>query len=278
MPKLEKLPLGRLGSSHPKNVQSDFTILSACHLSQIDHTMHSFLPLSTVVMYVGWLELLLFALVLFGLMLPFCCVPTKVAVQSKCSQAFSAVLFLVMITTVGINTFGSYSDLFDWSEFNPSPALQVVGEVMFLPSMYLMGSSQYWLGKQWTATIQIVEGHELIVTGPYRFIRHPFLLSTVLTSVSILCFTGCWLSFAAYILNLIYCICLIPQEEKSLKNEFGEQYADYQENTGCFIPKVITAFISSMVSKCKDSTSRNVEESLLTEPVNPLEHYGTLPI
>src|SRR5215472_17613679 len=39
------------------------------------------------------------------------------------------------------------------------------------------------LGKNWSAIVSIREGHELIMSGPYRFIRHP-IYSGILLAVA----------------------------------------------------------------------------------------------
>jgi protein-S-isoprenylcysteine O-methyltransferase Ste14 len=237
------------------------------------------IPISTIVEYIGVLEILVFLLVFFGLMLPGCQAPVKVTVQSVFSLKIGAALLILLVMSICINVFGSHS-LFFWTKFSSPVTAQIAGEALLLPSLFVMGWSQYTLGKQWTAAIQILEGHELITTGPYRFVRHPFLLSILMVSFAIFLHTGWWLSFLSFLLNFVYSCYLIPLEEQALMAEFGMDYLDYRWNTGSFIPRSITDHISMLF--CKDSIeiSHHFEESLLIEPTESetISKYGSLPI
>jgi protein-S-isoprenylcysteine O-methyltransferase Ste14 len=236
-------------------------------------------PLSSIVEIIGLAELLLFVLVLFGLLFPLWRVPIKITVQSKCSQNIGALLFLVLIAAICVSTFGSH-DLFFWTKFSPPVSVQIIGEVILLPSIVLMGWSQYCLGKQWTAAIQIVEDHELVVTGPYGYIRHPFLLSILLVNIGAFLFAGGWLNFVAYLLNFAFSCYLIPLEERALMAEFGMDYLEYRQNTGAFLPKTTTCLATIFPHHDKDSElSRHSEELFLVEPVSDtISKYGSIPV
>jgi protein-S-isoprenylcysteine O-methyltransferase len=93
------------------------------------------------------------------------------------------------------------------------------------------------LGKFFTATIQIKKDHELIQTGPYRYIRHPSYLGILILSLGLGIAMANWIS-------LILCIVLptiglmqrIRFEEKELEQHFGKQYQDFRKNTWRIIP------------------------------------------
>jgi protein-S-isoprenylcysteine O-methyltransferase Ste14 len=94
-----------------------------------------------------------------------------------------------------------------------------------------------FLGKFFTATIQIKTDHELIRTGPYRYIRHPSYLGILILSLGLGIAMANWIS-------LILCIVLpavgltqrIKFEEKELEQHFGKQYRDYMKNTWRVVP------------------------------------------
>jgi protein-S-isoprenylcysteine O-methyltransferase Ste14 len=95
------------------------------------------------------------------------------------------------------------------------------------------------LGKFFTATIQIKNDHELIQTGPYRYIRHPSYLGILIMTLGLGIALANWIS-------LILCIVLptiglmqrIKFEEKELEQHFGNQYQDYRKNTWRVIPYI----------------------------------------
>ncbi|MCE7858128.1 MAG: hypothetical protein DYG97_16660, partial [Ignavibacteria bacterium CHB3] len=45
--------------------------------------------------------------------------------------------------------------------------------ILAIASVWLGLSAVKTLGKQWNIKAQIIEGHELITTGPYKIVRHP---------------------------------------------------------------------------------------------------------
>jgi len=95
------------------------------------------------------------------------------------------------------------------------------------------------LGKFFTSTIQIKKDHELIQTGPYRYIRHPSYLGIFIMTLGLGIALANWIS-------LILCIMLptiglmqrIKFEEKELEQHFGKQYQDYRKNTWRLIPYI----------------------------------------
>jgi protein-S-isoprenylcysteine O-methyltransferase Ste14 len=94
-----------------------------------------------------------------------------------------------------------------------------------------------FLGKLFTGTVQIKTSHELIKTGPYRYIRHPSYLAILIITAGLGIALANWIS-------LLICIVLpsiglarrINVEEKTLEGHFGNQYRDYKKNTRAIIP------------------------------------------
>jgi protein-S-isoprenylcysteine O-methyltransferase len=96
-----------------------------------------------------------------------------------------------------------------------------------------------YLGKFFTATVQIRKDHQLVKDGPYRHIRHPSYLGLLILAL------GNGIALANWI-SLLLCIVLptigimwrIKVEEKELYDHFGEQYQDYLKSTWCIVPYV----------------------------------------
>ena len=94
------------------------------------------------------------------------------------------------------------------------------------------------LGRNWSGTITLKEGHELIERGPYRFVRHPiytgltamFLATSIafghvggLVAV-ILAFASFWIKWS--------------EEEKLMRQHFPEQYRSYEQRVKRIVPFV----------------------------------------
>jgi protein-S-isoprenylcysteine O-methyltransferase Ste14 len=96
-----------------------------------------------------------------------------------------------------------------------------------------------FLGKFFTATVQIRKDHQLIKTGPYRYVRHPSYLGILILALGDGIALANWVSLLlCIVLPAIGIIKRINVEEKELSSHFGGQYQDYRKNTWRIIPYV----------------------------------------
>jgi protein-S-isoprenylcysteine O-methyltransferase Ste14 len=102
---------------------------------------------------------------------------------------------------------------------------------------------RYWsrktLGRFFTIGVVHQEGHEVVRTGPYRWIRHPGYLGFVLFYVGVPLVIGSWLG--ALLLSapaLIIFVWLIVVEDRRLSEALGEAYVAYMAQSARLIPGV----------------------------------------
>lgn len=111
------------------------------------------------------------------------------------------------------------------------------GILIFLLSICLWIWSLIWLGKGFSFQVEIMEGQELVASGPYGYVRHPMYASFILMNVGI----------ALGMLNIIHLIftifVLFPVLYIRAKNEegllciyFGDIYREYMLKTPMFFP------------------------------------------
>lgn len=94
------------------------------------------------------------------------------------------------------------------------------------------------LGTNWSGTPMIKEGHELIQSGPYRYVRHPIytgLLLAVLGDVLVRARV-----IDAYILGLCWVLLIwkLKFEEKLMMRQFPDRYPEYRAGTKALIPGI----------------------------------------
>jgi protein-S-isoprenylcysteine O-methyltransferase Ste14 len=85
--------------------------------------------------------------------------------------------------------------------------------------------------------LEIRREHRLIVTGPYKRLRHPMYSDMLLWLVSFALITANWF----YALTISTGLALffsfrIPDEEKLMLERFGERYEAYMKQTKRLIP------------------------------------------
>ena len=78
---------------------------------------------------------------------------------------------------------------------------------------------------------------ELVITGPYRFIRHPVYVGTTVALIGVTLSLRSWIGFlAVLILFLPSEIHRAKLEEKALAGKFGTKWDEYHKRTGFFSP------------------------------------------
>lgn len=115
--------------------------------------------------------------------------------------------------------------------------LLILTLAIVVSSVWMVTKAIRALGKQWSLAARVVKGHELIVEGPYRIVRHPIYTGMM----GMLLATGFALSYWwVILLALVIFICgtliRIRIEERLLKGEFGKSYADYIQRVPALIP------------------------------------------
>jgi protein-S-isoprenylcysteine O-methyltransferase Ste14 len=97
--------------------------------------------------------------------------------------------------------------------------------------------ARYCLGEYWSARVTLKEGHQLIRTGPYAFVRHPIYTGMLLASTGTALVAGESRGILAIVLLLAAHSRKAAREEALLTTEFGEKYAAYQRSTGFLFPR-----------------------------------------
>ena len=92
------------------------------------------------------------------------------------------------------------------------------------------------LGSNWSRSVTIKQGHELITSGPYAVVRHPIYTGILAGFLG----TAIALSQVRGFIGLIL-ICLIfwvklRMEEQWMRSQFGETYGTYADQTAALVP------------------------------------------
>jgi protein-S-isoprenylcysteine O-methyltransferase Ste14 len=144
-------------------------------------------------------------------------------------------LAAILLVTGRINGFDPTS-----LEITPGWLLRVVellGLVIYLAGFFLMGWALIRLGKNYQlGGSDPRTGDRMIVSGPYGIIRHPMYTAALSIAFGLACLTGSLACLGAFIIYLVLIILLIPIEEESLMEAYGEEYGVYRRKTGKLIP------------------------------------------
>jgi len=97
--------------------------------------------------------------------------------------------------------------------------------------------ARYCLGEYWSARVTLKEGHQLIRSGPYRWVRHPIYSGMLLGCMGAALVVGEWRGVVAVVLILAAHSRKALREESLLTKEFGEEYLAYRRSTGFLLPR-----------------------------------------
>ncbi len=106
-----------------------------------------------------------------------------------------------------------------------------------IASVWLAYEASNSLGLNWSLTAKIVEGHKLVTGGVYGIVRHPIYTAMLLLLVSQALVFGQWMILVpALIVFAIGTGIRVHEEEKLLKEAFGEEYNQYSRRVPALIP------------------------------------------
>jgi len=99
--------------------------------------------------------------------------------------------------------------------------------------------ARWTLGGNWSSAVTFKQGHELIRTGPYRFVRHPIYTGLLVMALGTALNFGqlrCWLALP--LMAVAFWIKL-KQEERLLLRHFLQEYPIYMKQVKALVPFVI---------------------------------------
>jgi protein-S-isoprenylcysteine O-methyltransferase Ste14 len=105
------------------------------------------------------------------------------------------------------------------------------------PSVALAWMATRHLDKQWRFGAALSEDHELIKTGPYRWLRHPIYTSMLGMLLETGLAEAWWpLLVAGVVFYMIGTEIRIRAEERLLASRFGEEFSTYRRSARAYVP------------------------------------------
>lgn len=162
----------------------------------------------------------------------------------KIDRTREGVPLMVVLRLAGLGLWGGlllYVINPDWLGFAAvelPDALRLFGLALALIGLPLLIWMFRSLGNNITDTVQTRQNAQLVVRGPYRYIRHPLYSFGALFFVGLMLMTANALILICGVIALALLILRTPAEEEQLVAKFGDSYRDYMGRTGRFLPKL----------------------------------------
>lgn len=95
-----------------------------------------------------------------------------------------------------------------------------------------------YLGRNWSGTVTIKIGHQLVRSGPYHWVRHPIYSGMILAMIGTAINRGQLRGIVAVVLLWIGFTMKSRVEERFMVTTFGPEYEEYSRTTGAILPRL----------------------------------------
>lgn len=137
---------------------------------------------------------------------------------------------------------GHYRDiaLFSFIGFLYHPAGLFIGLLLMLGGYIGTLRCYIAIGDSWRIGISRNEKTELIIHGPYKYIRHPIYLFQIIMLLGMTCLLPTLFSLSINLVHFVFAIFKSSDEENHLMNIHRSEYMKYLSGTRRFLPRLKT--------------------------------------
>ncbi|MFC1971542.1 protein-S-isoprenylcysteine O-methyltransferase [Chloroflexota bacterium] len=115
-----------------------------------------------------------------------------------------------------------------------------IGVATFAVALWLLWRSHADLGQNWRMTTEIRQGHKLVTSGIFRYIRHPMYSAHWLWGIAQALLIHNWIAgLASQVIIIPIYVLRVRREEHMMLEKFGEEYRLYMRKTGRIIPRLL---------------------------------------
>jgi len=148
------------------------------------------------------------------------------------------VMMLWFITSQVLPILYTVTGWFNFAEINRPGWLGFAGFAVLIFGNWLLWKAHKDLGKHWSSTVQIKSEQSLVTQGIYQVLRHPIYSAHVLWGFAQALMLPNWLTgWMSLPLIILVFMLRIPNEEKMMVDQFGDEYRNYMEKTGGLFPR-----------------------------------------
>ena len=117
--------------------------------------------------------------------------------------------------------------------------LEILGLLLYASGFVLMAWALLTLRKNYQLGGSMPRAEDqLVVNGPYAFLRHPMYSAALSISLGLACLIQSLAFLAVFVIYLALMFGLIPMEEDRLQKAYGVRYEEYRKTTKMIIPAI----------------------------------------
>ncbi len=147
-------------------------------------------------------------------------------------------LLLLQLVPLAIVVTAPYGDRRAIGVLAESALVRYAGLGLFAFGFSGMHWAEAFLDKQFSVEVAIQPDHQLVTSGPYRYLRHPRYLGIVLFTAGIALIFRSWLALILVAVLTLVLVFRIRDEEVMMHQAFGPEWETYAGRTWRLIPFV----------------------------------------
>jgi protein-S-isoprenylcysteine O-methyltransferase Ste14 len=149
----------------------------------------------------------------------------------------AAAIIIFAAVRLGRSTRSPAAVLFSRGIFTPPLALGWIGAALTAIGIGFAIWARVNLGRNWSSRPAVKEHHELVMTGPYAYVRHPIYAGMMLAALGT-ALTSSVFGVGMFVFISILFALRINKEERIMRELFPEHYPAYQQHTKRLVPFV----------------------------------------
>jgi protein-S-isoprenylcysteine O-methyltransferase Ste14 len=117
-----------------------------------------------------------------------------------------------------------------------SLALYWTGVALLTAGLLFAVWARVHLGRNWSGSVTVKEGHELIRTGPYGLTRHPIYSGLLLAVIGTAVTSGTVRAWVGVVIIAVAFVVKARAEERFMRETFPGEYERYREEVPALVP------------------------------------------
>lgn len=116
----------------------------------------------------------------------------------------------------------------------------IAGLLLTVAGWLLRIWAQQHTGRFFTGEVAVQQDHQVVTSGPYRWVRHPSYTGGILSAIGFGLMLNTWLGALISGVLLIWAYAIrVPREEALLAQHLGDAYRAYMTRTKRFVPFIV---------------------------------------
>ena len=163
----------------------------------------------------------------------------KIAIAESRRGGLETLLIVLMGFGFLLLPVAAVTPLLAFAGYELHPAAFAAGAVCMVTALWLFHRSHADLGRNWSVTLELRDGHRLVEHGVYKRIRHPMYTAIFLYGIAQALLQPNWVGGPSCLLAFtLMFACRLAREEQMMLDRFGAEYAAYRARTKRLVPGV----------------------------------------